>query len=175
MKPISTKTKLALVGAAYAAVLAYAAEEFHLRYLQELNHPADVMASSGMYAGGDMMLEAFVAFLLMIPTFFLVRIGAKFEAPYTTYSKTLLIVGLSAPVCLGFLFFGNKQLPQNIGALCFERLLWSPFILALIGMSRLMAQFHRAKRLTSYALLLEGATFCVSIAMIVYSLGPGKA
>ena len=72
MKPISTKTKLALVGAAYAAVLAYAAaEEFHLRYLQELNHPADVMASSGMYAGGDMMLEAFVAFLLMIPNFLL--------------------------------------------------------------------------------------------------------
>jgi hypothetical protein len=167
VKPISTKTKLALVGAGYAAVLAYAAYESHLRYLEELNHPEDVIAYSGMYAGGDLILEVFILFLFMIPTFFLVRIGAKFEPPYTTYSKTLLIVAWSAPVCLGLLFFGDKHLSENLGVLCFERLLWSPFILALIGMSRLMARFNRAKRLTLYALLLEGATLCLSIAAIV--------
>ena len=168
MKTSSTKTKLALVGAGYAVVLAFAAAEFHLRSLMERNDPAGVTASSGMYAAGDMLLDMFLTFLLMIPTFFLVWIGAKFESPYTIYSKTLLIVGFSAPVSLGLLFWGSKYLPGDIGAYCFLRLLWSPFILGLIGMSRLMARFDRAKRLTSYALTVEGTTFTVSIAMIVY-------
>jgi hypothetical protein len=175
VKPLSTKTKLALVGIGYVAVLAFAANEFYERHVYELNHREEVAAASGMFAGGDLILELFIAFLFMIPTFFLVCIGAKFEAPYTSYSKTLLMVGFSAPVALGLLFFANKLLPENITVICFERLLWSPFILALIAMSRLMARFDYAKRLTSYALLLEGATFCMSIAVIVYSMVPGRA
>src|SRR5262245_811652 len=161
--------KLALVGLGYAAVLAFAANELHERYVYEMEHRAEVIAESGMFAGGDMIEDIFIAFLFMIPTLFLVRIGAKFEAPYTTYSKTLFIVALSAPFCL-VLLFANKYLPGNFTTLCFERLLWSPFILALIGMSRRMARFDRAKRLISYALLSEGATLCVCIALIVYSI-----
>ena len=55
----------------YAAVLAFAANEFYEQYVYELNHAADVAAYSGMFAGGDLLLELFVLFLLMIPTFFL--------------------------------------------------------------------------------------------------------
>jgi hypothetical protein len=64
------KSQLLLVAAGYVAVLAYAANAFHVRSEYALNHPADVAASGGMYAGGDLILEIFVAFLLMIPTFF---------------------------------------------------------------------------------------------------------
>ena len=169
MKPIGVKTKLICVAAAYAAVLSFAAGELVVRYMYEASHPADVAASSGMYAGGDLLLEIFIVFLFMIPTYFLIRIGAQFETPYTTYSKILLIVGLTAPACLGLLFLGKVYLPENLSVLCLERLLWSPFILMLIGISRRAAKFDQAKRAISYALLSEGFTFCLSIATIVFS------
>jgi hypothetical protein len=158
-----------MVAAGYAVVLAFAAAEFYARYLLEQDDPAAVSAASGMWAGGDLLLELFVAVLLMIPTFFLVRIGSKFETPYTIYSKTLLIIGFSAPLCLALLAVGSQVLPENLVAFCFERLMWSPFILAIIGMSRLMARFDRAKRFMSYALLLEVATLGGSVAAILYA------
>jgi len=169
VKPIGVKTKLMFVAAAYAAVLSFAAGELYSRYLYEVNHPADVSASSGMYAGGDLLLEIFIVFLFMIPTYFLIRIGAKFEAPYTAYSKILLIVGLSAPASLGLVFLGRAYLPESLNVLCLERLLWSPFILMLIGISRRAAQFDRAKRAISYALLSESFSFCLSVAIIIVS------
>jgi hypothetical protein len=164
-----------LVGAGYAVILAFAGEEFYTQYLYEISHREEVIASSGMYAGGDMILEIFVALLLMIPTFFLIWIVAKFEAPYTIYSKLLLVVGFTAPVCLAVLYFGSQSWPANLGVFCFLRLFWSPFILAIILMSRVRARFDRAKRLTSYALLLEGATLCTSIALIWHSMGLSKS
>jgi hypothetical protein len=95
VKPIEVKTKLIFVAMAYAAVLSFAAGELYSRYLYEVNHPADVSASSGMYAGGDLLLEIFIVFLFMIPTYFLIRIGRNSRSA-TAYSKILLIVGLSA-------------------------------------------------------------------------------
>src|SRR5262245_40644859 len=174
MKPIGVKTKLILVGVAYAAVLSFAAGELVERYAYEANHAAEVAAASGMYAGGDMLLDIFLVFLFMIPTYFLIRIGAQFETPYTTYSKILLIVGLNAPVCLGLLFLGKTYLPENLSVLCLERLLWSPFVLMLIGISRRAAQFDRAKRAISYALLSEAFTFCLSIIIVVFSSPSGR-
>ncbi len=172
VKPIGVKTKLIMVGVAYAAVMSFAAGELLTRYVYEANHPADVAASGGMYAGGDMLVDIFLVFLFMIPTYFLIRIGAQFESPYTTYSKILLIVGLTAPVCLGLLFVGTTYIPENLSVLCLERLLWSPVILMLIGISRRAAQFDRAKRAISYALLSEAFTFCLSIIIVVLSSPP---
>jgi hypothetical protein len=167
--------KLMLVGAGYAVILAFAGAEFYERYLYEISHREEVIAESGMFAGGDMILAIFVVLLLMIPSLFLIRIGAKFEAPYTTYSKLLLFVGLSAPACLALLYFGSQRLPATFAVFCFERLFWSPFILAIIAMSRLVARFDRAKQFTSYALLLEAATLCTSIGLIWLSMGQGKS
>jgi len=169
VKPLSTKTKLILVGAGYAVVLAFAGMEYYDRYLYEISHREEVMAYSGMFAGGDMILSIFFALVLMIPTLFLIWIGAKFEAPYTIYSKLLLFAGLSAPACLALLYFGSPSLPATFAVFCFERLFWSPFILAIIAMSRVVARFDCAKRFTSYALLLEGGTLCTSIGLILLS------
>ena len=174
MKPIGIKTKLILVGTAYAAILSFAAGELFSRYTYEAKHPADVAASSGMYSGGDLLLEIFIACLLMIPTYFLIRIGAQFETSYTTYSKVVLIVGLTAPVSLGLLFLGKAYLPEILSVLCLERLLWSPVVLILIGISRRAAQFDRAKRAFSYALLSESFTFCLSVAVIILYTPSGQ-
>jgi hypothetical protein len=174
MKPIGVKTKLIFVGAAYAAVLSFAAGELFARYMYQTNHAADVAASSGMYAAGDMLLGIFIVFLFMIPTYFLIRIGAPFETPYTAYSKFLLIVGCTAPVCLGLLLLGRAYLPESLSVLCLERLLWSPVILFLIAISRRAAKFDRAKRAISYALLSEGFTFCLSIASIIISTASAR-
>jgi hypothetical protein len=110
----------------------------------------------------------------MIPTYFLIRIGAQFETPYTTYSKIALIVGLTAPVCLGLLFLGKASLPDILTVLCLERLLWSPVILILIGISRRAAQFDAAKKAFSYALLCESFSFCLSVAVIILYTASGQ-
>ena len=174
MKTISWRVQLGLIAVGYAAVLAYAASLLHTRHLQELNHPADVMASGGMYAGGDMLLEIFIACLVMIPTFFLVRVMAKYEALYTVYSQVLLGISLSAPVSLSVLYLGRNYLANFIVVFCFLRLMWSPLILAGMGISRLMARFNRAKRAAAYALLIEGVTLGVAVALVIHGAGAGQ-
>jgi hypothetical protein len=122
----------------------------------------------------ELILELFVMFLLMIPTVFLVRVGSRFEGPYTVFVKTLFVLGLSAPACLTLYSLAHNQLPDSIVVICLERLFWSSVILLIVGMSRLMARFDHAKRLTSYALLSETVTLCIAVAMLVYWPGTGR-
>jgi hypothetical protein len=44
----------------------------------------------------------------------------------------------------------------------------SPFILVGIVVSRLVARFDRAKKMVSYALLIEGLTLGVAIALLIH-------
>ncbi len=62
-----------------------------------------------MWAGGDLLLYIFIACLFMVPTAFLIWVTAKFEAFYTAYSKFLLGLSLSAPVCLSVFFLGENR------------------------------------------------------------------
>lgn len=167
MNPSSWRVKLGLVGVAYAVVLLFAAAALYVRHLQELRYPAE--ASGGMWAAGDAMLLIFIAGLFMIPTAFLIWVMAGFESIYKAYSQFLLALSLSAPVCLGVLTFGQSALASTAGGLCLYRLLSSPFILVGIGVSRLVARFDRAKRLTSYAFLIEGLTLVAAVAVLVHA------
>lgn len=156
---------------AYAGVLAFTAALLYVRHLQELRYPAE--SSGGMWAAGDAMLQIFIACLFMIPTALLIWVISKSESLYKAYSQLLLGLSLSAPVCLGVLTFAENSVAPAAGFFCLYRLLWSPFILLGIGASRLVARFDRAKRLISYALLIEGLTFAVAVALLVRSfLGP---
>ena len=155
-------------------MLAFAAVVLYSRHVWEAAHPAEVMASSGMYAAGDMMLYIFITILGMIPTLFLVRVISKFEASATVYSKILFVTGLSAPLCLGIFLTGRQYVPPNLSVSCFMRLAWSPFFLALMVFSQIVAKFRNAKRLTFYALTSEGVTFCISIALIILSMRSGR-
>jgi hypothetical protein len=161
--------QLGLVALGYGAVLVVAATLLYGRYLQELNYPAE--ASGGMWAFGDALLYIFIACLFMVPTVFLIWITAKFEAFYTAYSKFLLGLSLSAPVCLSVLFLGENHVGENVINLCLYRLMSLPFILVGMGVSRLVGRFDRAKRFVSYALLIEGLTLAIAVALVIHAWG----
>jgi hypothetical protein len=157
-----------MIGAGYAVVSAYGAWELYERHVWEAAHPAEVSAASGMYAGGDMILDLWIVFLLMIPTIFLVRVISRFEAPAAVYSKILFLISLSAPLCFGISLLGEKHVPANLIVSCLVRLLWSPLFLVLMFFSRIVSKFQNARRLTTYALLSEGVTICVAFALLIF-------
>ena len=167
MKSISWRAQLGLVALGHAAVLLVAATLLYGRHLQELIYPVD--ASGGMWAAGDAFLWIFIACLFMVPTFFLVWVIAKSESIYKTYSQLLLGLSLSAPVSLALFTLGQNYLAQSVGVLCLFRLVWSPFILLGIGVSRLVARFDRAKKLVSYALLVEGLTLATAVVLLIHA------
>jgi len=173
VKSISWRVQLGLVALGYGAVLVIAATLLFGRHLQELQNPAE--ASGGMWAAGDAFLLIFIACLFMVPTVFLIWVTARFEAFYTAYSKFLLGVSLSAPVCLGVLYFGENHVGQSLINLCLYRLMWLPFILVGMGISRLVARFDRARRFASYALLIEGLTLAIAVALVIHSWGGSRS
>jgi hypothetical protein len=170
VKAISRGAQLGMIGLGYAAVSAYAAIEVYGRHLQYVNHPQDVYASSGMYAFGDEVLTVYLAFLFLIPTVFLLRFMSHYESAYTVYSQVLLGLSLTAPVSLFGLSLINPQHSNLLRDLCLIRAFRSPFVLVGMGVSRWMACFDRAKRLTNYALLIEGTTFAMLVGLFVYSV-----
>jgi hypothetical protein len=167
VNPISWRTQLWFIAAGYAAVFVVSAGLVLVRYVQYISHPAEVAAAGGMYAAGDTFLAIFIVGLFMVPTAFLVWGVAKFEAFYTRYSQVLLGLSLSAPVCLILFYFHENHVAQSLSLLCLCRLLLSPFILVGIGVSRLVARFDRAKKLTSYALLIECLTLGIAAALLI--------
>jgi hypothetical protein len=166
---IPRRTQLWLIALGYAAVFVVAATLLHGRHLQELKYPAE--ASGGMWAAGDLFLDIFIACLFMVPTAFLIWVTARFEAFYTRYSKFLLGLSLSAPVCLSVLYLGGKHVGESLINLCLYRLVGSPFILAGMGISWLVARFDRAKRFASYALLIEVLTLGIAVALLIREAG----
>jgi len=151
----------------YVAVLVVAAALLYMRHLQELQYPAE--ASGGMWAAGDALLYVFIACLFMVPTVFLIWVTAKFEAFYTAYSKFLLGLSLSAPVCLSVFLLGENRVGERLINLSLYRLMWLPFILVGMGISRLVARFDRAKKFASYALLVEGLTLAIAVALLIHA------
>jgi hypothetical protein len=167
VKSISWRAQLGLVALGYAVVLVVAAALLYGRHLQELLYPVE--ASGGMWAAGDAFLWIFIACLFMVPTAFLVWVIAKSESIYKTYSQLLLGLSLSAPVSLALFTLGQNYLAQSVWVLCLFRLVWSPFIILGIGVSRLVARFDRAKKLVSYALLVEGLTLATAVVLLIHA------
>jgi hypothetical protein len=54
-----------------------------------------------------------------------------------------------------------------LGWICMDRLFASPLVIVGLALSRLLAPFDRAKRLTLYALAIEVLTLIVIAALIV--------
>ncbi len=170
MKTIELRTQLFLVAAGYGAALAAAAAMVAARYVLYITHPADVNAAGGMYAAGDTMLGVFIYCMLLVPTAVLAVVLRNSETLYTRYSKALLGVSLTAPICLGVLTIpAVAQGPMIWGEICMDRLLASPFIIGGLGFSRLFARFAPGKRLTVYALLVEGLTFAFALGLLLFS------
>ena len=162
------RLQLRLVAASYAVVVVVSALLIYERYLRYVRNPQDVAASSGMYAGGDLLLEIFVCFLFLWPTVALVFVIRKSESAYTAYAKVLLGLSLTAPISLGLLIIpALKQ--WYWGDACIFRLFAIPIVAVVLIFSRWLSRFARARRLISYALLIEGLTFVVIIAALFLS------
>ena len=167
METVSLRAKLSWVAAGYAAVVAASAFLVAWRYLQYRMHPEDANQYGGMWAGGDMILGVFIFCLFLVPTFFLVLVMRKSEPLYTVYAKVLIALSLTAPASIGlFAIPAVRESNSLLGWACMWRLFGSPFVLAAMAGSRLLARFPRAKRLCSYAALIEGATLGAMILLL---------
>jgi hypothetical protein len=175
MDQAPSRIQLRVVAAAFAAVVLASALLVYERYRFYVNNPDVVTASSGMYAGGDLLLEFFIAGLLLVPTFLLVLVIRSSETAYTRYSQTLLGLSVTAPLCAGlFLIPAINQSNSLLGWFCMFRLFASPMIVIGLAMSRIFAPFRRAQRLSSYALLVEVGTFGSLVALFLLSTGTSR-
>lgn len=169
VRRISWNTQLTLVGLGYLIVLAISAALVFARHVAYVTHAADAAAYSGMWAGGDLMLELLVVGMLLVMTFFLVLVIAKSQAAYTTYAKVLVGVSLTAPLSAAIIAIpaigqGNSVL----GWACLFRLFASPLVFLGLAASRLFAWFPRPKKLTIYAIFIEGLTL-LSLGILLFS------
>ena len=171
MEPSPSRLQLRLVQASYAVVGVVSVLLIYERYLRYVRNPQDVAASSGMYAGGDLLLEIFICFLFLVPTVALVFVIRKSEACYTAYAKVLLGLSLTAPISLGLLIIPVLN-QWYWGDACIFRLFAIPIVVVVLILSRWLTRYARARRLISYDLLIEGLTFVAVIAgLFLFSKG----
>lgn len=169
MQPIPLRMQLGVVAAGYALVLAVASVLVYVRHLLYVHHAQDAAAAGGMYAAGDLMLGIFIGCMFLVPTFLLALVTRKSEDLYTTYSKILLGLSLTAPLCAGVLSIpAVSQGTMLLGWICMGRLFGSPIVLVGLVVSRLLARFDRAKRLILYALLIEILTLILMAAFFLF-------
>ena len=167
MLRIPWKIQLGLVACGYAMVVGISVLLIAWRYLQYEENPADVAASGGMWAGGDLMLEFFICGMLLVVTFFLVLVIYKYETAYTHYAKVLVAVSMTLPASVGLIAIpAVGQGNSLVGWACLFRVFASPPVLLGLGMSRLFAFFPKARRMTNYALLIEALTLVIMFLML---------
>jgi hypothetical protein len=167
-----SRPQLRLVAAGYAVVVVISALLIFNRYLLYVHNPQDVAAAGGMYAGGDLLLEIFICFLFLVPTAALVFVIRKSESAYTLYAKVLLGLSLTAPISAGLLIIPAVNQWYWGDAIIF-RLFAIPIVVVVLIFSRWLTRFARARRLISYALLIEALTFVVMIASL-FLLSKGR-
>ncbi len=172
MEPSTSRLQLRLIAASYAVVVAVSALLVFQRILLYRHNPQEAEAAGGMYAGGDLALELIILLLLLVPTAAFGFVIRKSEAAYTTYAKVLLALSFTAPAAVIFAFvpFLNQW---YWGDLCIFRLFAIPVMLTVFALSRWLARFSRARRLISYALLVEGLTLVGIIVAGVFLFSKG--
>ena len=143
----------------------FAAERF-----QMFQDPGCIISSarSRPFKSSNALFRPLIKYL--IPTTFLIRIMAKFEVLYTAYSRLLFGFSLSDPVCMSVVLFGENYVAQSLSWLCWFRILESPILLVAMGISRFTARFDQAKRLGSWALLIEGLTLALPVSAFAVAL-----
>jgi hypothetical protein len=157
-----------LVAALYGAMAVLSGLLILKRYLLYLRHPQDVVAASGMYAGGDLLLELMIFCLFLVPTGLLVFFIRGAEPAYTAYAKILLGLSVTAPLSLGLMFvpFLNQG---YLGDVIFFRLCATPIFAVVLLLSLSSTQFTRARRLIFYALLIEAIPLAIVLGMLLFS------
>ena len=105
--------------------------------------------------------------MLLVVSFFLMLVIYQHEPAYTIFSKVVFAISVTAPLSIGVMAIpAVSQGSSLLGWACMYRLFASPIVLLGLGMSRLFAQFPRAKRITNYALLVETLTLVFMARML---------
>jgi hypothetical protein len=168
-RALPLRVQVTAIGLGYLGVLAYGVAVEFMRHLAELRDPA--ASSGGMWAFGDELLAWYIFLLFMVPTIFLLLLLRQHEQAYITYSKILFWFSLTAPLCLGILVLAALAHAQAAA----DPLAWrpwrAPFVVVVMGMSRVFARFAPAKRLLTRALLIEVGTLAIFIALM---MSPGR-
>jgi hypothetical protein len=172
MEASPSRQQLGLVAAGYAVVFVLSALLVFRRYFVYVRNPQDVAAAGGMYAGGDLLLEIIIIFLFLAPTAALVFVIRKSEPAYTAYAKVLLGLSVTAPMSVGLLAIPVFN-QWYWGDFCIFRLFAMPIVVFVLIFSRWLTRFARARRLISYALMIEGLTFVLIIVGGVFLLSKG--
>jgi len=165
MEASPSQLQLRLVAAGYAMVAAVSAVLIYERYLLYIRNPQDVAAAGGMYAGGDLLLEIIISFLFLVPTAALVFVIRRSEPAYSIYAKVLLGLSVTAPISAVLLVIPVLNQWYWGDALIF-RLFVIPIFMVVMILSRWLTRFAHARRLISYALLIEALTFAIIIASL---------
>ena len=163
---LSKRLQLQLVALGYATLVLYGVVVWYRRDLLELQNPVD--ASGGMWAFGDELLWMFLFALFLVPTFFLFRIIRQSEDAFTTLTKVALAVSLTAPLCALLLALQLAVMPhhpQFVEDWCTTRLWRTPMVLVVLAMARCIGRRQKAKRLLTYALIIEGGTLVGGFAL----------
>ena len=140
---ISHRAQVRLIAGGYALTLLGWAQSFWSRHLADIAYPDE--AAGGMRAFGDFLADSFFCALLMVPTFFAMRLMAKSKPASVVYAQFLFFLSLTAPTLLGLCQIGSLQ--NIFGALWMVRLTAAPFFLVIMGLSRWFAHLEDAKRL----------------------------
>jgi hypothetical protein len=168
-----SRLQVRLVAASYAVVAVLSALLIFQRYLIYVRNPQDAAAAGGMYAGGDLLLEIIILFLFLVPTAALVFVIRKSESAYTAYAKVLLGLSLTAPISVVMLFLPVLN-QWYWGDACTFRLFATPLVVVVLIFSRWLTRFARARRLISYALLIEGLTVVAIVGSLLFLFSKGS-
>jgi hypothetical protein len=172
MKFLPWRWQIGFVAASFATALGLSGMLVLQRYLLYVNHPEDVAAAGGMYAAGDMMLEVFIGLLLLAPAILLALVIRHSEKLYNRYAQVAVGVSLTAPISFGLLSLpAVSQSSGMLGELLMFRMVITPLVLLALLLSRWLARFQPAKRLTMYAVVIEALTIVAAVSLMVYSAG----
>lgn len=158
-------SQVRLVVAMYGAMAVMSGLLIFKRYLVYQQNPQDAIAAGGMYAGGDLLLEAIVLCLFLIPTALLIFFIRNSESAYTTYAKILLGLSFTAPLSLGLVFVPVLNESYLGDALLF-RLFAIPVLAIVLILSLCLTRFARARRLIMCALVIEAFPFAAGITIL---------
>jgi hypothetical protein len=158
--------------AAYAAVSLVAFILLYNQHIQRVRELNEEMSSRipQFHPHNDWLLGLLIGGLFLLPTLALIWMIRESEPAYTTYSRILLALSITAP--LGVLFFiGSLSLGTGfLFGFCFYRFFASPSVIVGLLASRICARFSKAKRLISYALAIEAVTLVAAAVFMAYAL-----
>jgi hypothetical protein len=133
--------------------------------------PADVAASSGMFAFGDLLWFLLLAGLFSLPpTWLLARMLRRAERLWRSLARASLPWGATAPLATAFALWGSGG---PAAPLAFLRTLASPVSLVVMGVTWRMVAEPAARRRVLHSMALEACGLIALVAWIARALLAG--